>query len=538
MDVRLPDGRIVTNVPEGTTKSQLMAKLDKTSNISGNDAGPISAAIGGFNTALPFGRKITSAIGAGIAKASGVDDSFSNLYNQAEADAQVTADANPVASGVGLAAGIGNSLLLGSARSLFGSTPSRGIRGSINAIPETLSKIGNFAGRSEIAGSGALANAGNFALRSAKGAAVAAPTGALYGAGEAASGNEIEGAKAGAGLAAAVGATLPVSGAVLAGTRDVVKDSYKGFKARDVEQLQEAAAAIKDRSFQAYNQMRQAGAVFKPEKANKIVDDIYTRLTDDGILNPRLHDKTLGLFEDFKDAASQGDLGLESLDQWRQLFGEVAGNFNDRVNARKASKVIGAIDNAVDNIQADDLVNGSKEAVDALKLGRSEWAKSRKFETITDIVKKSDGDANYLKRELKKLVDNPKKSRGFSPEEFRALQDAATLSTSEGILKSLGKFGFDFGNSRIGNTALPVIGGLAGSPVLPAVGTAARSAQKLTARGKVEDLLKVIEKGGNISMTEINSLPPRDAIKLIDRLKGIASNRLPLVVEVTPRGKR
>ena len=27
MDVRMPDGTIITNVPEGTTKAQLMAKL-------------------------------------------------------------------------------------------------------------------------------------------------------------------------------------------------------------------------------------------------------------------------------------------------------------------------------------------------------------------------------------------------------------------------------------------------------------------------------------------------------------------------------
>lgn len=276
----------------------------------------------------------------------------------------------------------------------------------------------------------------------------------------------------------------------------------RGIVARNVDELDAAYQGIRQNSAQAYNRMRELGATFTPDASINIAKNIENTLTKDGILNPRLHDKTLGLLSDFKEVAEKGDLQLESLDQWRQLFGEVARNFNDPVNARKASIVIDAIDDAVGQATAKDLVSGSREAIDALNMGRREYSRARKFEAISDIIRKSDGDANYLKRELKKLADNKKKSSGFTPAEREALKSAATLSTAEGVLKMMGKFGIDLGNSRIGNTGLPVIGGLltgygAGPGIgvaLPVAGTAARQGQKYIARGKAENLLKTIEK--------------------------------------------
>jgi hypothetical protein len=296
---------------------------------------------------------------------------------------------------------------------------------------------------------------------------------------------------------------------ITVGAKSLIKAPVKGAKniargvaARGDDALDAAFQARRLKSADAYNRMRQSGATFTPDTATNIPSSIETALKNDGILNPRLHDKTLGLLSDFKEAAAKGDLGLEGLDQWRQLFGEVAGNFNDPVNARKARIAIDAIDDAVDTLDAKDLVSGTKDAIDALKAGRHEYAQARKFETVADIIKKSDGDANYLKRELKKLLDNKKKSRGFSPDERKALKEASKLSFGEGTMKMLGKFGIDLGGSRIGNTGLPVIGGLltgmgAGTGAglaLPAIGTVARQGQKYAARGKAENLLKLIEK--------------------------------------------
>jgi len=360
---------------------------------------------------------------------------------------------------------------------------------------------------------GAIANSlrtGGTAARIGKGVASGAATGALYGAGAADDGQRLKGAGQGAVLGGMVGGAVPAVGAAVKSSIQGTKNLIGGALARGAEALDDSASAIYQKSSQAYKQMRDAGAVFKPKTTQKIVSSLDTALKNDGPLNSALHDKTISVIGQIKDAAKTGSMSLEEIDQWRRVLGEVAGNFTDKTNARKASLLINTIDDAVGNLSGSDLAKGGKQAIEALKLGRSEYARARKFETIADIVKKADGDANYLKRELKKLLDNPKKVRGFNANEIVALKQASTTSAGEGIMKMLGKFGIDFGNSRIGNTALPVIGGLAtGSPILPTIGTAARYGQKAIAGGKAETLLKTIE--GNaprVSVSNPSTLPP------------------------------
>lgn len=324
-----------------------------------------------------------------------------------------------------------------------------------------------------------------------------------------------------------IGGSAPVSSAVAksgkaAGTLtkpvaraagNATKNIKTGIQSRGADALDDAAQAIKARSSDAYARMRETGAVFKPEAAEKIIKKIETDFLADGKLNPRLHDKVLGLMDDFKAEAAAGDVSLESLDQWRQLFGEVAGNFTDKVNARKASKIMNSLDEAIGAINEKDIASGSKEAIDALKFGRQEWARQSKFNRISEIVKKSEGDANYLKRELKKLADNPKKIRGFTAKELEALREASKLSTGEGILKMLGKFGLDFGGSRLGSGVGAVVGSVAGGAATgglgavaaPVIGTAARQGQKYIARGKAENLLKIIEGGGGTLDDALNA---------------------------------
>lgn len=222
MDVRLPDGRILTGVPDGTTKAQLSEKL-KANGVSfneqqenGNDAGAGNAFAYGLAGAVPFGNVITSGIGAGIAKAGGAEGSFSDLYDQAQADTKITQENSPLASLAGNAVGFIEQLPIASSRAIIGNIPKTGIRGAINEIPQALSKVGNYVRGGKVAeDAGALAKLGNAVLQGGRAAIVAAPTGALFGAGDAEEGHRLQGAVRGAGLASGVSAALPIAGAAL-----------------------------------------------------------------------------------------------------------------------------------------------------------------------------------------------------------------------------------------------------------------------------------------------------------------------------------
>jgi hypothetical protein len=491
----------------------------------GEASGPAAAFAQNLNP-IPFNRKLTSAIGAGVAKATGAvtgEDfgSFGDLYNQAEANALATDEANPGASLAGTATGILATLPLG--------------------LTNAGQKISAAVGSNTFNGTGKLASLGNLAGRSIKGAAVAAPSAALYGAGEAETGQEIQGAKRGAKLGAAIGAAAPVAGAVLGATGKGLKNAYTGATARGIDELDEAAKAIKDVSGAGYKKMRDIGAVLKPQSRAKVLSTIEQDLLADGPLNQGLHGSTVSLLDDLTKAAKKPGFSLEQLDQYRRLFSRIP-----RANAedvRKASIVIESLDDVVNGLGDDAFSVGGREAVSALNSARSEYNRFSKFDRITEILKQSGGDANKIKSNLQRFADNPRKTRGFSVDEINMIQEAAKNTTGEGLLKMAGKFGIDLGSSlSVGNVGLPAIyAALTGAASSAGTGagvivggTAARQTQKWIARGKVEKILKAIESGSKVSAKQVMQLPPSDAKKLMQMMPQIMATKSPVLVE---RGK-
>lgn len=361
---------------------------------------------------------------------------------------------------------------------------------------------------------------GNIGARVAKGALAGAASGGVYGYGSGVDGERNDSAYRGSVLGAGLGAAAPVLGYAISGAGNAAK----GVVARNGDKLDKAISSMKEKSAQSYQKMRSNGAEFSPQASQNILNKISTTLSSDGRLNPKLHDKTLAVFEEIQNDIGSNNLSLEGLDQWRQVLGDIASNQTDKVNARKAGLMIDAIDESVGALKHSDLSKGSRAAVDALNSARKQWASARKFEMVADVLKRADGDPNKIKSGLKSLLNSKKAVRGFSPAEYKSLQNAARYTSGEGIIKAIGKFGFDLGTSQtMGNTALPVLSGLAVGAsngglgvAVPVIGTAARVGQKMLARGKAEDLLKVIESGGNVPMKQIMALPPAQAKKLMN----------------------
>ena len=305
---------------------------------------------------------------------------------------------------------------------------------------------------------------------------------------------------------------------ILAGYKARPTEAIAGFTSKPVETLDSISEAIKEGSSNAYKAMRESGAILKPETTKSIFINIDDSLKESGILNPRLHGDTIGVLNDLKILAKEknGAIGLEELDQYRQLLGDVVKKNTDiggkiNADALKANIAINKLDDVVESLGGSAIQGGEKKSLDLLNTAREEWKRYRKFDAITNIVKKADGDANRTKTLLQNFVNNPKNLRGFSPAEVEALKRAKTNSTAEGLMKAVGKFGFDIGSGRnAGNSALPIgsilIGGGTGG-ITAIVGTVARQAQKLSARGQIDDVLKLIQ-----------GQEPQIASKVIQRL--------------------
>ena len=350
----------------------------------------------------------------------------------------------------------------------------------------------------------------------------------------------IQAVKSGA-IGAGIGAGLGVAGKVasnvktsavqlgkdvLAGYKARPTEAIAGFTSKPVETLDSISEAIKEGSSNAYKAMRESGAILKPETTKSIFMNIDDSLKESGILNPRLHGDTIGVLEDLKALAKEknGAIGLEELDQYRQLLGDVVKKNTDisgkiNADALKANIAINKLDDVVESLGGSAIQGGEKKSLDLLNTAREEWKRYRKFDAISSIVKKADGDANRTKTLLQNFVNNPKNLRGFSPAEVEALKRAKTNSTAEGLMKAVGKFGFDIGSGRnAGNSALPIgsilIGGGTGG-ITAVVGTVARQAQKLSARGQIDDVLKLIQgQEPQIASKVIQQLPAttRDSV--------------------------
>lgn len=374
--------------------------------------------------------------------------------------------------GAGLTSRVGSTAgeLVGDPMSWFGGAELKGASGAMD-----LAKVGaKYGGLSGLTETGAKNIGGNL-----KNAAIGGVTGGVTG-----------------------GILTP---AILGGVKTIggtAKLLGEGFGARRSEALANDLAKLRDESHGSYKTMRDENAGVTPQAVKDMQVKVGEELNKTGLFNPQLHKNTLSVLKQLNKASENG-ISLESLDQHRQLLSEVVNSntVNGKMNsdAMKASKAIRAIDDAVDNLKPEHLTTQSTKAIQALKDARASWAKSRKFETVVDLLEKSGNDPNRRKQLLEQLSNNKKLTKGWSKEELAALKDATRNNTFEGLAKMAGKFGINLGGGRAAATGnvIPAFellaqGARKGIPVV-AAGTGAKYMQNLAGKAKAERLLKTIE---------------------------------------------
>lgn len=308
--------------------------------------------------------------------------------------------------------------------------------------------------------------------------------------------NRLSDAATGAGLGGLLGGAIPAAGPIISGIAKGSKTSLNGMFARGPDELSAARDSFFKDAGGVYDKMREAGAVINGNASNSLMGSINSALSKNKFI-PQLNPKTTAIVDHIKDViAKNGSLGLDELDQYRRLLSRVGGS----EDGYSAGSVRTAIDDAVNGLKDTDLSNGTSSAIDLLKKGRSLYSQSAKFDELSSIVQKANGDPNKIKQLLTNFVKNPDNLKGYSKDQIDVIRNAATTGAGENILKAFGKLGFDFSKSGTGNTVLPaILSGTGLYGVLPhgiplAIGgTVARQGQKYLARGKAEEMLKYLQ---------------------------------------------
>lgn len=349
-------------------------------------------------------------------------------------------------------------------------------------------------------------------------------------------GNTIDGAVLGGATAAGNGediktGVLAGAGGGLAG--DIVGGVARKFMSSVPKTMN--AEQIRDAAKQSYAKADAAGVVYKPEAVANLSNDIKQQFAQFGY-HPDLQPGAKVALGELDRLAEGGNVNLTGLDTARKIASNayIPGN---KSNNALVSKIINGIDDLTKNPDpANVLIGDAVQGASSLAEARQLWGRASKLDTVDELLNKADLRAgstgsggnieNATRQNLRSILQNKAKSRGFTVDEKAALERAVMGSPVQNTLRQVGKF------SPVGNGLVGTIQGLmavgthaAGAPMVApviiggaAAGTAAKYGSEAMQRSAVERLQKLIAAGGdNASIAATLSPAKKKAIEVLSR---------------------
>jgi hypothetical protein len=234
----------------------------------------------------------------------------------------------------------------------------------------------------------------------------------------------------------------------------------------------------------AYKTVDTIGAAYRPESYKGLHDAIVDEALRMNISQHR-HKDALSLIDDIEKRYPNG-LTLTELDQLRQEVVDDLVGSSERATRKFGYMIRGQIDDFIENAKPSDMAGGDgQQAFEAITAARAANRQYRATELVDEAIDSADLRAastgsggninNTLRQELKKLIDDPKKARSFTPEQLKELEDVVRQGKMEGVLRWVGK------TSPGGNglALLLHLAGTAANPawaVVPAVGALSKHA--------------------------------------------------------------
>lgn len=292
----------------------------------------------------------------------------------------------------------------------------------------------------------------------------------------------------------AVGTPIALAGR--SGTNRVAKAAVPS-----IEELR----ASKDAAYKTVDDM---GVTYRPEavsELNRGIKDSLAAAEIDDVLNPRATRAASILDKRFTDNAQT----LSDLDRARQFISNnVVDAPGQKIEGRFAGIMKDNIDEFIDAATPDQIVAGNPEAAaNTIKSARKLNTQVKKYEQIADALNIAGHKAgatysggnidNASRQAVRSILDNPKKSRGYSDIE-KALMERVVMGTKgQNVARQVGKLS-PSGNGlqqalALGATAYnPVMG------VLPGTGAIAKALADRTTAKNVDSLLTSILAGGPV----------------------------------------
>lgn len=325
---------------------------------------------------------------------------------------------------------------------------------------------------------GRAAQAGRLGTRMAASGAVGAGQGGVYGfgAGEGDLGDRAAEAARGAALGGVVGAAAPV---VAGGAQKVAQEIADSRAVQDIVSRMPTTQGLKASAQRLYDRVRNADITVAPQRLQSFAIDLADDLAGEAI-DPTLHPRATAILKRFQDASSDPKNAPDFMTM--RLLAKGVADSTDPSEARLGNIMVSAVDDMVETLGPNDVVAGNPQGVSALlKQARNLWGRYRRSEMIDAAVDRAKNQAsgfeNGLRTRFRQILDNPKKRRGFTPEEIRAMERVVRGTFTGNTLRRLGRMssmGSGQQTNMLGATlsasAGGALGGMAGGAPGAAIG--------------------------------------------------------------------
>lgn len=196
---------------------------------------------------------------------------------------------------------------------------------------------------------------------------------------------------------------------------------------------------LTDAARRAYQSSKDAGIVAEPEAYTTTLGKVRSMVMEEGI-DPTLHPKSSAVMKRLEEANGK-PLTLQEAETLRKIALDAEDDLNPVTreptpDARMAGKIVDELDDSLD-------------ALSANAPARAMYARSRRSQLLDRMIHRAKikAEANYtqageehaLRQEFKNLAINPRRMRGFTPEQRAAIEKVAMGGRLENAMRNLGK---------------------------------------------------------------------------------------------------
>lgn len=418
MDIELPNGTVIQDIPEGTSKADIMAKAIKAGLATQADFGmesqtqqrsmgeEVGRQIGltgralyeGFTApataALEFGRGLYN-IGANLV------GSESRIPSIAQAQSQLLTQAG---------------------------VPQ----------PETMTERAAQAGAQAMVGTGALSKIPGMVTNIAKEIPVAGISAFMS-----QPAAEVVKDYTGSDLAATL-AAIGTAGVTAGYAGRAMNAMEKGKPLFTMDEVKKRAAS-------SYREMDNSGVAIKPQSVLSMLGDAKQALDDARMIPGTDQAKTVtASLKQMENIVGQGDVSFTKLEKLRQIGNDLKGN-SDKDIGRLGSVLVDKIDNYISSLTGKDLIAGKQgldEAVKNLTSARKDWRNAARASVLEDALNVAEikayapntSESELIRRGFINIASNKQKMNLFTPEEQNIIKGVAKGGSFDSVLSFMGQF--------------------------------------------------------------------------------------------------